>query len=563
MKLAHLSQNVGRRVAVSSLCDCAGHRVRHLVFLALLLSAYQFAAPVAAEPGDTARMQQAEQWGLVEVQLKGPSSGNPFADVQFSALFELGNEKHSVTGFYDGGGNYCARFMPNRVGRWQYTTHSNVADLDGKTGHVDVSAASQNNHGPVRVHNTFHFAYADGTPYKPLGTTCYAWTSQDDELEHQTLKTLAASPFNKIRMCVFPKWYTWNKNEPPLYAFEGTPPTQWDFTKFNPAFFQHLEQRIAQLRDLGIEADIILFHPYDEGHWGFDRMLDDADDRYLRYVISRLSAFRNVWWSLANEYDFMKEKQGSDWDRLIQVVRKEDPYDHLTSIHNGRELYNQTNPLLTHASIQNGSAAEDAGRAVLYRDVYRKPIVFDEIKYEGDIPLRWGNLSAEEMVHRFWECIVAGTYPGHGECLLHPSDVLWWSKGGVLRGQSPARIVFLRDILATAPAEGIDPIDKWQCANVGGKPGEYYLIYFGAKSPVRWKFQLPRHKRDDPNELAGGAKFHVDVIDTWNMKIEPVETVYTIRQPAENDYVVTDESESSINVPDRAWMALRIIRVQD
>ena len=108
---------------------------------------------------------------------------------------------------------------------------------------------------------------------------------------------------------------------------------------------------------------------------------------------------------------------------------------------------------------------------MLYRDVYRKPIVFDEIKYEGDIPLRWGNLSAEEMVHRFWECIIAGTYPGHGECYLDPSDVLWWSKGGVLRGQSPARIAFLRDILATAPAEGIEPIDKWQVPERGRQAG--------------------------------------------------------------------------------------------
>jgi hypothetical protein len=372
---------------------------------------------------------------------------------------------------------------------------------------------------------------------------------------------LANAPFNKLRMCVFPKRYKWNENEPPLYAFEGTPPNRWDYLRFNPAFFRHLEQRIAQLRDLGIEADIILLHPYDEGHWGFDRMPDEADDRYLRYVISRLGAFRNVWWSLANEYDFMTEKQPSDWDRLIRVVRESDPYDHLTSIHNGRELYNHTNPLLTHASIQNGSAAEESGRAVLYRDVYRKPIVFDEIKYEGNIPLRWGNLSAEEMVHRFWECIIAGTYPGHGECILDPSDVLWWSKGGVLRGESPARIAFLRDILAGAPAAGIEPIDKWQCPNVGGKPGEYYLVYFGAKSPGKWKFQLPRHKRDDPSELAGGMKFHVDLLDTWNMTVTPIDKTLVIRQPAATDYIVTDEEDSSIDVPNQPWMALRITQI--
>ncbi len=517
------------------------------------------AAQEAASPGAAAT----EQWGVFEVELRGPTSGNPFADIELTATFEQGNNKQTVAGFYDGDGVFRVRFMPDKIGAWRYTTRSNAAELSGKTGEFNVVAPTGNNHGPVRVRNAFHFAFADGTPYKPLGTTCYAWTSQDDALEEQTLKTLAGAPFNKLRMCVFPKWYTWNQNEPPLYAFEGTPPKTWDYTRFNPAFFQHLEKRILQLQELGIEADIILLHPYDEGHWGFDRMPDEADDRYLRYIISRLAAYRNVWWSLANEYDFMKEKQESDWDRMIEVVTSADPYHRLTSIHNGKLLYNHTSPLLTHASIQNGSAAEEAARAVLYRDVYRKPIVFDEIKYEGDIPLRWGNLSAEEMVHRFWECIIAGTYPGHGECLLDPSDVLWWSKGGVLRGQSPARIAFLRDILATAPPEGIEPIDKWQNPNVAGKPGQYYLVYFGAKSPVKWKFRLPRTNRDNPQELAGGMQFHVDVLDTWNMTVTPIDKPFIIRQPQKPDYLVFDEADSSITLPDNPWIALRITRLGD
>ncbi len=38
----------------------------------------------------------------------------------------------------------------------------------------------------------------------------------------------------------------------------------------NPAFFAHLEQRIADLRALNIEADLILFHPYDR--WGYATM---------------------------------------------------------------------------------------------------------------------------------------------------------------------------------------------------------------------------------------------------------------------------------------------------
>src|ERR1041385_4760322 len=196
-----------------------------------------------------------ERWDLFELTRKGPSAGNPFVDVEFGATFRLGDKSTPVIGFYDGDGNYRVRFMPDAVGEWTYRTRSNRAELDAQTGTFLTKAPSAKNHGPVRVRNTFHFGYADGTPSAPLGTTCYAWTHQGDELEEQTLATLKQSPFNKLRMCVFPKWYSFNQNEPVHYPFDGTPPRQWDFTRFNLKFWQHLEKRIVELRDLGIEAD--------------------------------------------------------------------------------------------------------------------------------------------------------------------------------------------------------------------------------------------------------------------------------------------------------------------
>jgi hypothetical protein len=402
----------------------------------------------------------------------------------------------------------------------------------------------------VRVRHTFHFAYADGTPCFPVGTTCYAWTHQGDRLEEQTLATLKRAPFNKLRMCVFPKHYAYNQNEPALYPFAGTPPRAWDFTRFNPAFFRHLEQRVGDLRDLGIEADLILFHPYDKGNWGFDDMGAAADDRYLRYVTARLGAYRNVWWSLANEYDFMKTKKEADWDRFFQVVVRNDPYGHLRSIHNGTRLYNHTHPWVTHASIQNGSAVADFGRAGLLRDAYRKPVVYDEVKYEGDIEQRWGHLSAEEMVHRFWQGTLAGTYVGHGETYRHPGDVLWWSKGGVLRGRSPARIAFLRQILEEGPPEGLEPLDKWQDPRMAGKKGTYYLIYFGKDRPTEWAFALPRAA------LPGPLKLRAEVIDTWAMTVTPVPGVFEARPTGK--YVLTCPNNPRVRLPGKPYLALRL-----
>jgi hypothetical protein len=510
-----------------------------------------------AAPASCARAEAppVEQWDIFEIALKGPADGNPFADVTVSARFTNGDVSKEVAGFYDGEGMYRIRFMPEGTGQWRYDTKSNRAELDARTGTLNVVKPSPKNHGPVRVANTFHFAYADGTPYKQIGTTCYSWIHQNnDKLEEKTLNTLAESPFNKLRMLVFPERTSPNPKAPAYYPFEGEPPKNWNFERFNPKFFEHLEERVGQLRDSGIEADLILFHPYDKGYYGFDRMGASADDRYLRYVVARLAAYRSVWWSLANEYDFIKTKTEADWDRLFQIIRQSDPYGHLRSIHNGAMIYNHTLPWVTHASIQNGSAAEDFGRAVLYRDAYRKPIVFDEIKYEGNVEQRWGQLSAEEMVLRFWEGTIAGTYVGHSEVFKDSGESRWLSSGGWLRGQSAPRLAFLRQILESGPAEGIDPIDKWQDLPCAGKPGEYYLFYFGHAQPTEWRFELPKIKITD------GEKFRVDIIDTWNMTITPVDHVY--KTTPFDGHFVRVEGEAVVKLPGTPYIALRIRRAE-
>ena len=491
-----------------------------------------------------------EQWGIFDVAFNGPTNGNPFLEVDLATRFVRGTNSVEVAGFYDGDGIYRVRFMPETQGEWHYETKSNVRALSGQIGVFNVGAPAANNHGKVHVANTFHFSYADGTPFHELGTTSYGWAHQGDALEEQTLRTLATAPFNKIRMCVFPMRKDKHaQHDSELYPFVGNPPNHWDFTRFNPQYFQHLEKRIGQLRDLGIEADVILFHPYDKGHWGFDRMGAAADDRYVRYVVARFAAYRNVWWSLANEYDLMREKNESDWDRIFQLIQQTDPYTHLRSIHNAMTIYNNSLLWVTHASIQNGSAAEDAGRAELYRDVWRKPVVFDEVKYEGNSPRRWGQLSAEEMVHRFWEGLVAGTYVGHSEIFQNPTNN-WMADGGFLRGQSAAHLTFLRQVMADGPRDGIDPIDKWQYPQIGGQAGSYYLIYFGKEQPTNWVFELPAPR------LSDDLKFKVEILDTWNGTVTPVDEVFVTKK--NTDYTFADVDGRGLQLPGKPWLALRI-----
>jgi hypothetical protein len=164
-----------------------------------------------------------------------------------------------------------------------------------------------------------------------MGTTCYAWIHQTAELISQTIKTLSDAPFNKIRMFVFPKSMPFNQDDPDLYPFEKNAAGKWDVNKPDEQFWAHLDDKIIKLRDLGLEVDLILFHPYD--CWGFASLSTEDCLTYIDYCIKRLSAYRNIWWSLANEYDLMFARKTPDWEKFGERLKANDPYHHLISIH--------------------------------------------------------------------------------------------------------------------------------------------------------------------------------------------------------------------------------------
>lgn len=500
-----------------------------------------------------------EKWDYLELRFHAKVPGNPFLEVDFGAAFTYGHRTINVRGFYDGADTFVLRFMPDTEGSWHYVTRSSEAALNGHSGAFTCTPASDGNHGPVRVIDPYHFAHADGTPFHPIGTTCYVWNLQGDELEERTVATLKHAPFNKMRMCVFPKRYAFNSNEPPSYPFEGTvkrqwdpsmrdnyraepPPDYWNFKRFNPEYFRRLEKRILDLRTLGIEADLILFHPYDFGAWGFDRMPAEVNNRYLRYLAARISAFRNVWWSFANEYDLMLNLDLTDWDQFFQLIEAEDPYDHLRSIHNCRPFYNHRKPWVTHCSVQH----HDLLQVRNWLEEYGKPVVVDECGYEGDIGMAWGSLSAEAMVECFWLGFAVGGYVGHGETYWNQQEVLWWSKGGELYGESPQRIAFLHKIIEDVPAPGLFPLQLADLRKTfpegvykgmaGGRNGDdYLLVYQGRHQPRFRKINLPE-----------GGSYRIDIIDTWNMTIDRF----------------ADRATGTVEVelPRKKYLALRAVR---
>jgi hypothetical protein len=461
-----------------------------------------------------------ERWGVFELAVKGPNSDTAYLDVTFAATFKSGGETITVPGFYDGDGKYRVRFSPPTLGRWTFETKSNRDELAATTGSLIATSPSPKNHGPVKVVDTFYLQYADGTPYYAVGTTAYQWTSVDQSVQRKTIEALAAAPFNKIRMGIFPKWYQHgNHTEPWGYPFQRDG-EQNDFTRPNYEFFRNFEHRVQQLLAMGIQADVILFHPYDK--WGYANMSQEGDDRYLRHVMARLSAYRNVWWSMANEYDLMinrKMKTLADFDRFFRILQNEDPHQRLRGIHNWYysedHFYDHSQPWVNHASLQTNQFYN----LVKWRERYQKPILVDEMRYEGDVTSGWGNLSADEMTSYFWISALCGGYPTHGDTFdnrVGDGETRWWAKGGTLPGKSVARITFFRKIMEQAPVNEMKPTMEStgkpetlaDNIHIFAKPGKYYLAYVaGANKTIRI-------------DLPDGARYKVELIDTQNMTIK-------------------------------------------
>ena len=473
-----------------------------------------------------------EQWGIFELVMDGPSAGNPYLENSIEATFTNASNTFTVPGFYDGSGTYKVRFSPDQTGDWAYVTQSNVVDLNNIQGSFRCVDPTGNNHGPLRVVRTHYLEYADRSPFYSVGTTAYQWTSVKQSIQEQTVNSLAESPFNKIRMCVFPKNYRYgNDTDPWMFPFKKIDGKN-DPSQPNYAFFQNFDQRVEQLLEMGIQADVILFHPYDI--WGYYQMGKKMNEKYVRYMIARLSAYRNVWWSLANEWDVPRIREEIDWEGIGTLLQNEDPHQRLRGIHNWyydeSHFYDHTRPWVTHVSAQTCFFFN----AIKWRNKFQKPILFDEMRYEGDVSSNWGNMNGKEMTSYFWRAGLSGVYGTHGDTYRNDADqeteVRWWAKGGKLVGESPARIAFFKKIMEEAPVSEMTP----KLVSLSGLPipdtipdrnsstlieqlnhniyilskeDEYYLAYTADTAQT---IEL---------NLGGSKEFTLEVIDTWNMSV--------------------------------------------
>ncbi|GAB3412293.1 DUF5605 domain-containing protein [Flindersiella endophytica] len=275
---------------------------------------------------------------------------------------------------------------------------------------------------------------------------------------------------------------------------DGTPYWAFGSTKQRlevlPGRLAETEAAVRRLLADGVEAELVLRVPHSD----------------LPETVSRLAAFRNVWWCLP-EVD-------AEAARLIQ---EHDYGHHLLSVH-GPEGTDFGAPWQTHVSLRT----DQVRLASVLTDHYGKPVVIDDCGLEGDRPDPRHSLTPQEMVVRVWEGVCRGGYVHHGTAYLDDSP-----------GESAPRIAFLQELLAEAPADlAYDRDDHY--ASMVRKPGEFYLQYYGPHRFPERTFSLPE-----------GA-YRVEVIDTWNQTIEELPGTYS--------------GEVTVELPGLLYYAARITR---
>jgi hypothetical protein len=213
--------------------------------------------------------------------------------------------------------------------------------------------------------------------------------------------------------------------------------------------------------------------------------------------------------------------------------------------------FDHRKPWITDACIQNW----DMKRTPEWRDGFGNPVVNDKPEYEGPA---WDNITAQDLVHRFWNTVLRSGHAGQGETYAAPDDLIWQAKGGKLHGQAWQRIAFLRQLLEDSGVRGLEPMGPndgrpWSrvcgALDLGGKVS---FLCFGEHQPNQWTTGLPTHD----------ARYQVDLIYTWTMTVEP-ETIIPalIPHPTRHGDVVRGGVADAVfggAPPGRPGLALRI-----
>ncbi|MCK5101585.1 MAG: DUF4038 domain-containing protein [Cyclobacteriaceae bacterium] len=398
------------------------------------------------------KAQPIHQWEVKTLSFTaGNNYSNPYAiipvdgsedllTITFSGLDGDAEGKDiTLTGFWDGDNVWSVNFAPPFTGNWKYKTNSRDKKLHGKSGNIKAIAWTQEGmesnptrNGPVMVRQNgitagHFFEYENGQPFLWIGDTWWNWTKRSIHIEtFQKLVDDRAEKGFTIGQLFVPG-NGWGQESSILDS---------TFSKLDDEHMGHVENMIQYANSKGITVWV-------HGWWSRPELNKEIGEekmkRWWRYLVHRLGAY-NVVWVLAGEYN-MHDNAGFSidfWKELGQLVDREDPYQHIISLHNtppfwsggadapqwstGEVLHNETWLDYNQSQVGHGKYANEMIPVVIAKEYKRepaKPIVVTEPWYE----FVEGNPTGMDVRLAAWGSILSGaaghTYGGGHVWLAH------------------------------------------------------------------------------------------------------------------------------------------------
>ncbi len=442
----------------------------------------------------TGATEAAEQFRPHDVVLRARVTGNPYLVRLTGELRGPEGATLAIRGFHDGGERWVVRLSPPRPGLWTLRTVSNVPALDGQLRQIDAKPSSSRAiHGVLKIDpdHPRHFRFEDGTRFFPMGYEAdWLWgadmTDPKRRLMNRLIEQIGARGFNYVLVNVYAhdtRWAPgksceWDFGPPALYAFGGTNEKP-DHTRLNAAFFQAYDRMMWALWERGIVAHMMIkvYNKYVK--WPEPR--SEEEKRYFQYVVARYQAFPNVVW------DFSKESYNEKDDRLeqslIRLIRKEDAYGHLVTVHDdssflwdddfGRELDFQTQQVHEHTE-----AATAFGRAL-----HGRPVLNAEFGYEFGVeklPTHAHRNRSEwkPLLARAWTLTLAGSYPAY-----YYDNTAWDVVKPDPEPPGMMRWKLMKDTLVELPYWKMEPHNELATGGAClANPGAAYVFYVTGSS---------------------------------------------------------------------------------
>jgi hypothetical protein len=206
-------------------------------------------------------------------------------------------------------GKLIVRFTPTEDGQWTYKVTSNITAFDGKEGMFHAAASDAP--GFVNVANVHHWATDNKQPHLWMGYIADRFPFLPAAEFDQQLNEAAQNRFTHFRGSI-------------LGGTQDRAVVCLGPDRPNPAYFDELDRRIAEIHKRGITTDLILAsHPDD-----ITALFPDwqARERFIRYLVARYSAFNVTWQGFGEFEDY------ADGRALLKELgldlKKLDPYQH-------------------------------------------------------------------------------------------------------------------------------------------------------------------------------------------------------------------------------------------